>query len=183
ANATKCSGGALDSSDSGCALVRDDPLARGALRRRDLRRGHLRGDLPAQPDGILVAAHGREVEPLVRSDEIDGDRSPGRAVDAELEKRAARVLARPGAFEDTAWITLHVDLPSRSGCRDSECVLHNAGSDGPPMSWLTPAFAFANLLSCGHNSYFFAGTPSGCIRLNAVFTATNGRFAVAGGEG
>src|SRR5262249_24117581 len=130
--------GAPDSSESDASSVRGDPLACGALRRRDLRRGHFGGDLPAQPDGILVAAHRCELEPFVRGDEIDPNRSAARAGAAELEESAAGVLARPVPVPENAWITLHVDLPSGRGCRDSECVLLNARADGAHMRWITP---------------------------------------------
>src|ERR1051325_6719874 len=91
------------------ALVGDDPLARGALRRGDLLRGHLGRDLTAQPDRILVAAHGGEIEPLVRGDEVDREAISGRAVDAELEESAARIVAprRHAAVQQAAKITLH----------------------------------------------------------------------------
>jgi hypothetical protein len=48
----------------------------------------------------------------VRGNEIDGDRRPGRVVDAELEESATCVVARNAVFEKSAWITLHFDLPS-----------------------------------------------------------------------
>src|SRR6185369_1517789 len=53
--------------------MRFQPVARRALRVADLAVAHLLGDLTAQPRTVLVAAHGGDVEPLVRLHEIDAD--------------------------------------------------------------------------------------------------------------
>src|SRR5580658_324615 len=43
-----------------------EPMPRGALRHGDFGFAHLDGDFPAQPRGIRIAAHGGEIEPLMR---------------------------------------------------------------------------------------------------------------------
>ena len=55
-----------------------EPVARGALSATDLAVAHLLGDLAAQARGILMPAHGGDVEPLVRLDQIDRDPRPRR---------------------------------------------------------------------------------------------------------
>ena len=51
--------------------MRLEPITRGALCAADLGITHLFSDLPAQLRGILVAAHGRDIEPLVRLHQVD----------------------------------------------------------------------------------------------------------------
>ena len=51
--------------------MRLEPVARRALGTADLGIAHLFGDFTAQLRGILVAAHGRDVEPLVRLHQIN----------------------------------------------------------------------------------------------------------------
>src|SRR5258708_95298 len=96
--------------------MRGYPVARGALCRGDLRLRHLGGDLTTQSDCVLVAQHGREVEPLVRGDEVDRERASDRAAHPELKEIIAGVIAarRRFAFQMATFVTLHVDLPSRS---------------------------------------------------------------------
>ncbi len=72
-----------------------EPIARGALRPADLGIGHLLGDFAPQPRRVGVPAHGRDIEPLVRLDQIDRDARPGRIVHAEREA-AFRVLRLDG---------------------------------------------------------------------------------------
>src|SRR5215471_11867500 len=55
----------------GCRSVRLQPRARGALGLSDLRFRHLLRDLAAQPDCLRIALQRGQVEPLVRSDEVD----------------------------------------------------------------------------------------------------------------
>ena len=72
-----------------------EPIARRALGAADFGVGHLLGDFAAQPRRIGVSTHGRDVEPLVRLDQIDRDTRPGRIVHAEREA-ALRVLRFDG---------------------------------------------------------------------------------------
>ncbi len=72
-----------------------EPIARGALGAADFGVGHLLGDFAAQPRRIGVSTHGRDVEPLVRLDQIDRDTRAGRIVHAEREA-AFRVLGFDG---------------------------------------------------------------------------------------
>src|SRR5947207_8501008 len=90
-----------------------EPIARGPLRRGDLRFRHFRGDLPAITDGFALAAHGCEVEPLVCGNEVGRDRTSDGIFDAELEQRVAGGVRLPerSAFYSREFITSHVDLP------------------------------------------------------------------------
>ena len=79
-----------------------EPVARRALGAADLGVGHLLGDFAAQPRRVDVPAHGRDVEPLVRLDQIDRHARAGRIVHAE-RKAACRIrgffsLARQDYF-------------------------------------------------------------------------------------
>ena len=72
-----------------------EPIARGALGAADLGVGHLLGDLAPQAGGIGVPAHGGDVEPLVRLDQIDRDACAGR-IDQAQRKAAFRVFRLDG---------------------------------------------------------------------------------------
>src|SRR5665647_3199947 len=71
-------------------LVRRYPLAGETLGAGDLRLGHLTRNLEAIALGVVVAAHGREVEPLVRLDEIDVDVATYAIHKAEVVERVRR---------------------------------------------------------------------------------------------
>src|SRR5262249_35184598 len=83
------------------------PVARGALGGGNLALGKFRGNLDPQRVRLFVAVHGREVEPLVRRDEVGGARA-GRAHHAEVEKfPRGGGIARRRSSADNRLITYH----------------------------------------------------------------------------
>jgi hypothetical protein len=88
------------------------PVARGALGGGDFALRHFGGDLDAQHARLLVAVHGREVEPFVRRHQI-GRRAAGRAHHAALEELlvCGGGLGTRQASGVHALITGHVGLP------------------------------------------------------------------------
>jgi len=62
-----------------------EPITRGPLCASDFRVTHLLCDLTAQLRGVLVAAHGRDIEPLVRLHEVDRHARASRIDHAETE--------------------------------------------------------------------------------------------------
>src|SRR5437764_14070610 len=93
-----------------CAL---EPGTRRALRLRDLNRRHLLGDLPAQANSLAVAAHSREIEPLVRGDEIDRNGASDRIHHAKLEEavRADGRIAKRRTVNIEQFETSHMYSP------------------------------------------------------------------------
>ena len=62
-----------------------DPVARGALSGRNLGIRHFSRDFAPEPHRVLVALHGRKIEPFMRGDLINRDIAPARILDAKLE--------------------------------------------------------------------------------------------------
>src|SRR5262245_34010763 len=90
-----------------------EPIASGALRRRDLRLRHLGGDLTTIPHRLALTAHSGQVEPLMRGDEIGGHRPPGRVFDPQVEQDVARGirLSERCAFDLGEFVASHCGLP------------------------------------------------------------------------
>jgi hypothetical protein len=81
--------------------VPGQPLARQPLRPGDVGAGHGLGKLGAITTGFDIAAHGRQVEPLVRGDDVDVDITAGAVHQAELEQGVRRPRLG-GALDDIA---------------------------------------------------------------------------------
>jgi hypothetical protein len=67
----------------------EEPIARGALRGGNLGVRHLIRDLAPQSHRFAVAFNCREIEPLMRRDEIDRHIAPDRIHDAKFEEHVA----------------------------------------------------------------------------------------------
>src|SRR5271165_3038331 len=70
-----------------CRSVRRDPGAGIALGAGDLFVRHLLGDLAAKRDRIAPALERRQVEPLMRSDEVDQAGAAARPIKSALEQQ------------------------------------------------------------------------------------------------
>src|SRR5690349_17571426 len=85
--------------------TRFEPPASRALRLRDLALRHLLGHLTPPADGVPVAAHRRQVEPLVRGDMIDRNTAADGIDHSQLKKG---IPARHRMSERSAIDTEHL---------------------------------------------------------------------------
>ena len=94
-------------------FVAAQPGARRALGGGDLDVGHLIGDLAPQPNRLAVAFHRREIEPLMRGNEIDRRIATDRVHHSELEQHIARgrAFAERRRITVENFITSHDKLP------------------------------------------------------------------------
>ena len=92
------------------------PIARRALRGRDLDVGHLIGDFAPQPYRVAIALHRREIKPLMCGDEIDRRVAADRIHHSEFEQHVAcgRALAQRRGSAVENFITSHSELPCPS---------------------------------------------------------------------
>ena len=109
-----------------------EPIARGPLRATDLGIAHLFGNFSSQLRRVLVAAHRRDVEPLVRLHQINCDARP-RGVD-HAKAEAIFSVRRFGAprrhfharhFDFPFFLPLRLKTPgTTSPCCSADAVEH-----------------------------------------------------------